>query len=541
MEKCRQFFFKLKHLGPVGPILIAAAVITVFLNYTFFSNILVVYSDQKAFVASVFLVYFSLLVFILNLICVGPMAKPALIFILLFASLQAYVTDSFGSISDEVMIRNILKTDTAEVLELLNFNMGMYFLFFGVLPSILIFFLNTRSKSWIAAVRNRFLLGLVSLIAILGLLFSFSKSYASFFREQKPLRFSANPIYFTYSGLKVAAQQFKSTNLPLVTAGRDARIPESDTKRELIIFVLGETARADHFSLNGYERETNPLLKKEEVFSFKDVYSCGTSTATSVPCMFSIFGRTDFDHEKADHTENLADVLLHTGRVNVLWRDNNSDSKGVAVRVPYEDFKTAKNNTVCDEECRDEGMLVGLQQYIDSKSSGDIFIVLHQMGNHGPAYFKRYPSDFEIFKPVCKNIDLGQCTIEEIKNAYDNAILYTDYFLSKVIHLLKSNSSDFETAMLYVSDHGESLGENGLYLHGLPYSIAPIEQRKVPLIMWFGGDFLNDIDFVALNSRLGNTYSHDNIFHTVLQMMEVQTQLYDKSKDLIVYKEHHSK
>jgi lipid A ethanolaminephosphotransferase len=245
--------------------------------------------------------------------------------------------------------------------------------------------------------------------------------------------------------------------------------------------------------------------------------------------MFSNLTRNGYSESKAESTYNILDVLNIAG-VNILWRDNNSNSKGVADRVTYEDYKTPENNTICDDECRDEGMLVGLQEYIDSKETGDILIILHQMGNHGPAYYKRYPKAFEYFTPVCKTNQLENCTSEEINNAYDNAILYTDYFLSKVINLLKQNK-EFETAMFYISDHGESLGENNLYLHGLPYFMAPDAQTHVPAIMWLGENFKIDRD--TLKKTATKEYSQDNIFHTLLGLFEVETGLYDSNMDII--------
>jgi lipid A ethanolaminephosphotransferase len=246
--------------------------------------------------------------------------------------------------------------------------------------------------------------------------------------------------------------------------------------------------------------------------------------------MFSVFGRNGYSSQKARETENLLDVLSRAG-VNVLWRENNSSSKGVAGRVAYEDFQTSKTNPLCDVECRDEGMLSGLQDYIDRTGRGDILIVLHQKGNHGPAYYKRYPTEFEKFTPVCNSNRLEDCTTDQIENAYANAVLYTDYFLSRVIDLLKRNSNAFETAMVYMSDHGESLGENGLYLHGLPYFMAPDSQKHVAAVMWFGESF--KIDKAALKAKANAPYSHDNLFHTMLGLMEVQTTVYDKKLDIL--------
>ena len=265
------------------------------------------------------------------------------------------------------------------------------------------------------------------------------------------------------------------------------------------------------------------------------MYSCGTSTAESVPCMFSIFGQMDYDYKKGISTENVLDVLNHTNDIKILWRDNNSDSKGVALRVDFEDYRTSKTNTKCDEvECRDEGMLVGLEDYIKNNQGKDIFIILHQMGNHGPAYYKRYPKEFEKFTPVCKSNQLEECTKEEVSNAYDNAILYTDYFLSKAINFLKKYSKTHEAGLLYLSDHGESLGENGIYLHGMPYAIAPKAQTHVASLIWLdNGQMAHEYDINKIKQNKDKEYSHDNLFDTLLGLFEVKTEVYKKELDIL--------
>lgn len=516
-------------------IFLASMFIAVLHNYTFFLKISTTYPEKILFQLSIFIIFICVINIVLNLITFSRATKSVLIIFLLFSALHAYFTDSFGLIGDHTMIRNIVKTDFAESLDLFSLRLVRYILLLGIVPAAIVYLQPGVSTSLKIELARKARSMFVSTVVISVLLFAFSKSYASFFREHKPLRYYANPVFFMYSVFKYFNAVVVDPNMIMAVIGADAKISEKDVERELVIFVLGETARSDRFSLNGYSRETNPYLKKEEVISFTDVHSCGTSTATSVPCMFSVFGRDAFDHESAAGSENLVDVLVRTGRINVLWRDNNSDSKGVALRVPFEDFKSPNLNTICDVECRDEGMLVGLQEYIDKQNSGDVFIVLHQMGNHGPAYYKRYPEHFEIFKPSCKSNDLGVCTTEEINNAYDNAIAYTDYFLSKVVRLLKNNNNRFETVMFYVSDHGESLGEKGLYLHGLPYSIAPIEQRKVPLIMWFGDSIKDDINISKVKAKKATRYTHDNVFHSILRLMEIETDIYDPQKDIIDY------
>jgi lipid A ethanolaminephosphotransferase len=214
----------------------------------------------------------------------------------------------------------------------------------------------------------------------------------------------------------------------------------------------------------------------------------------------------------------------------VLWRDNNSDSKGVADRVPHEDYKQQDTNPACDVECRDVGMLDGLQQYIDQQT-GDILIVLHQMGSHGPAYYKRVPAEFAIFQPACQSKVLSECRDQEVINAYDNTIYYTDWFLGEVVKLLKDNQGAFEAAMLYVSDHGESLGENGMYLHGYPYMFAPEAQTHVPMVMWLGDH--NDIDELPLDRMTSKTSSHDALWSTLLAYYELELSDEDKESSLI--------
>ncbi len=439
--------------------------------------------------------------------------------------------DSYNIIIDSTMIQNAALTDTNEVTDLLNIKLVAYFLLLGVLPSVLIYKANILYPPLKSGIITKLKFIVILLVVIALQLFIFSKNYASFFREHKQARYYTNPVTYLYSVEKYIKGRLATRNVPVEPIGLDARVPVEDFHRELTILVVGETARADRFSLNGYERKTNPLLEKEDVISFTNMHSCGTSTAVSVPCMFSMYNRDDYDDEKGYSKENLLDVLYHAG-VNVLWRDNNSDSKGVALRVQYEDFKTSQANTQCDIECRDVGMLDGLQEYIDAHTQDDILIVLHQMGNHGPAYYKRYPESFEKFTPVCETNQLEQCSEEQINNAYDNVILYTDYFLSRVIELLKQNSNTFETAMFYVSDHGESLGEKGVYLHGLPGFLAPEEQTHVATILWFGDNY-DEIDTELVRLKANRDYSHDNIFHTVLGLMEVNTDLYNRDLDII--------
>ena len=514
-------------------IVITAIFLVLFDNFSFFRNVIEYYPvsvKNIGFLLSLALVLASVLILLFTVFCLKYTTKPILIIILLASSMASYFMNNYNIVIDDTMIQNIMETDINESLDLLSCKLILYFFFAGILPSIIIYKVHIKYKPFKNELISRLLVIIGMILIILLSIFSFSKHYTSFFREHKLLRYYTNPTYFIYSIGEYIAKHLDNDEIKITPIGTDAKIPDTDIDRELIILVIGEAARADRFSLNGYQRETNPLLKKEDIINFPNMYSCGTSTSVSVPCMFSIFKREEYNEKRSEHTENIIDILSRAG-VNILWRDNNSSSKGAALRVPYEDFKDPKKNPICDIECRDEGMLVGLEEYIEKQEKGDILIVLHQMGNHGPDYYKRYPKSFEVLTPVCETNQFEECTEEEINNAYDNAILYTDYFLSKVINFLKKYSDRFEAAMLYISDHGESLGEKNVYLHGLPYFMAPDSQKHIAAIMWFGDGFIIDKEAIRKNSS--REYSHDNIFHTLLGLMEVETEVYDKSMDIV--------
>lgn len=523
-------------------IYLSSIFLTLFFNFSFFRNILNTYEINSfantIYIISISIILIYLLIILFTMLSSKYTTKPILIVIIIISSFSAYFMDTYNVVIDDEMIRNTLQTNFSESWDLFSLKLIAYVLFLGIIPSFLIYKSKIEYKTLKKEIFSKIKAILLSITVILIIIFSFSKFYTSFFREHKPLRYAVNPIYWMYSIGKYLNTTFNAVPKELVKIGTDARIITEknllEEKKELIIMVVGEASRADRFSLNGYEKQTNPLLKKEDIINFSNMYSCGTSTAHSVPCMFSIFGKDEYNYKKGISTENILDVLKHTDNISILWRDNNSDSKGVALRVDFEDFRTSNTNTICDVECRDEGMIVGLEKYIMKNPKKDIFIVLHQMGNHGPAYYKRYPKEFEKFTPVCKTNQLEQCTQEEVSNAYDNAILYTDYFLSKVINFLKPYSKEYETAMIYISDHGESLGENGLYLHGMPYFIAPDEQKHVASFMWLGeGDIREDIDVQKVKNYANKEFSQDNLFHTILGLFEVESEVYNEKMDIL--------
>ncbi|HEV8444170.1 MAG TPA: sulfatase-like hydrolase/transferase, partial [Steroidobacteraceae bacterium] len=313
--------------------------------------------------------------------------------------------------------------------------------------------------------------------------------------------------------------------------------PDTTTpgRPRVLVLVVGETARAANFSLFGYERDTNPELAKADITAFSDVTSCGTSTEVSVPCMFSPFGRADYDARRIRNSEGLLDVLKRAG-YTVMWIDNQSGCKGVCqgAGILYEKTEPKSAPDLCaNAECHDEILIRRLSQELEQVRGNTVF-VLHMMGNHGPAYYRRYPPAYRRFVPDCETDELRDCSREQVVNAYDNAILYTDHVLAGIIRTLSADPRQLDSAMIYVSDHGESLGEHGLYLHGIPYAIAPDLQTHVPMVVWVSKALQDsgDVNERCLRGKAQAALSHDNVFHSMLGLANVDTSVYQPSRDI---------
>ncbi|MEI8361810.1 MAG: phosphoethanolamine--lipid A transferase [Betaproteobacteria bacterium] len=475
--------------------------------------------------------------------------KPMLMLMLILSASVGYFQTKYGVIVDKSMIQNVVETDYKEASELIGFSLLFHIALFGLLPALVIGLVKVRYRPFVKESLIRLLSLLVAAFLAAFLIWANYKNFVLIGREHRELRLFVNPTSPLYEAYKFTkSQYFITAKGPVQAIGLDAhqgaqylQARAADGKKTLVVLVVGETARAKDFSLNGYARETNPELSRDNVISFNNTYSCGTSTAESVPCMFSHFDRVDYSSSDAGQYENLLDVLSHSG-VDVLWRDNNSGCKGVCERTSFEDVSNLPDPKLCSTaECFDEILLHQLQEKLQEtiqknpqKNNGDIFLVLHQKGSHGPAYFKRYPEAFRRFTPECTDGAPQNCQKETLLNAYDNSILYTDHFLHQTIGFLKGVSGEYNAVMLYASDHGESLGENGLYLHGLPYALSPDEQRHVPMIAWVSNGYSASfgLDQQCLKKHYDKPYSHDNIFHSMLGLFGVQTNQYKQDHDI---------
>jgi lipid A ethanolaminephosphotransferase len=456
--------------------------------------------------------------------------------VLLLAAATAFFIDSYNVVIDKDMIRNLFETDSREVGAFVVPRLGVYLLLLGVVPAIIAF----RTKLVSPSVRWRLTQRLGFFTMALGvsatLLFCFFPHYTSFFSEHKT-RSLLNPAQPIIGLAGYVRSELASGSGPFVddVKSHGQSVKDAVTDKPLLLFlVIGETARARNFQLGGYSRSTNPELSKIPNLYFQSLLSCGTSTAVSVPCIFSPQSHERLDVSEARRRSNLLDALQSAG-VDVEWRENNSSSKGVAARVPSRNYLRKPRTVGCAEQgCYDEDMNSGLPERLEQLKKTSI-IVFHQMGSHGPAYWQRYPSDFERFTPACKTSELWRCSAQALVNAYDNTILYTDHVLATQIRLLESVSAFSDSLLIYVSDHGESLGEGGLYLHGAPYALAPEDQVKVPLIIWMTDGYRRRvaIDSACVQAELQSFLTHDNIYHTVLGALGVRNAHYDQDLDLL--------
>ena len=462
--------------------------------------------------------------------------KPLLTVLLMVSAGAGYYMDRYAVYFDRAMLRNVLATNYKEASELLGWDLVAYLVVFGVFPSMLVWWPQLKRRPLGRALAVRVLWVAMALGVGVGSLMLVFPDFASLMRNHKEVRHLLTPGNVVSALAGNAWGRAKRPSQPKLPVGADAKLGAGwmgRTRPALFVLVVGETARAQNFSLNGYHRDTNPELSRRGVINFPHAQACGTSTEVSLPCMFSSFGRRNYDEEKILTHESLLHVLARAG-FQVQWRDNQSGCKGVCDGLREVRLDHADVPALCAEgQCLDEILVHGMDG-VARDTQGNLFVVMHQLGSHGPAYFKRYPPAFKRFTPACESEDLRSCSQAEIVNAYDNSLLYTDFVLGRVIDFLDRAQATHDTAMIYVSDHGESLGEGGLYLHGMPHAIAPDVQKNVPFLMWLSPAFERSFGVSpgCMRSRADQPASHDNLFHSLLGVLDVETVAYDTRLDL---------
>lgn len=483
----------------------------------------------------------ALHVLLLGLVAHRWTIKPIVAVLTVAAAAGAYYMDAYGVVLDPSMLRNVLRTDVAEAHELLSPRLLVHLLLHAGLPLLLLWRVQLVQRPWRRAVASRMVLLVTALAAVALATWSIFQPLASWTRNDREVRYLATPLNLLWSTGKVLASDAKSAGRPRQAIGLDAKPGPSWAQRQrplVVVYVVGETVRAANWGLSGYARATTPQLASWPVVNFANMESCGTNTEVSLPCMFAPVGRRDHDEERIRGQESLLHVVARAG-VGVHWRDNQSGCKGVCDGLPSETVSAQTAPGLCQAgRCLDEALVSDLDQRL-KQARGTQLWVLHMLGNHGPSYFRRYPESFAKFTPECRHDDLRQCSIPQIVNAYDNAILYTDHLLAKALTVLRARAGEVDSALVYVSDHGESLGERGLFLHGVPYRIAPKEQTQIPMVMWASEGFERAAGLTPgcfegpLKARAQQPATHDHLFHSVLSLLDVRTSLHDRAWDLL--------
>ncbi|MGN8143087.1 phosphoethanolamine transferase [Pseudomonas sp. 22105] len=531
---------KLKAVRPEWVTLFASAFLLAGFNFVLWQHLFdITAADGKGIAMRI---AFGVMIFaayniVLTLLAFRPVLKPVLTLLFMVSAGVAYFMSQYGVMIDAGMFRNFAETNATEVRDLLSLKLLAYIVFLGVLPSWLLWKVPVNYRRWHRELLSKVVVSVASVAVIGGVALANYQGLSSLFRNHHEIRLMLVPSNYIGASAGYLREQVASVHQPFVTIGEDAQrnaAVQNHPRKSLTVLVVGESARAENFGILGYGRDTTPKLDKEAgLIAFTDVHSCGTETAVSVPCMFSNMGRKNYDASKAKNEEGLLDVLKRAG-IDVIWRDNQSGCKGTCDRVTLQDVSNLKDPALCaNSECRDEILLQGLQSFIDHLDK-DTVLVLHQMGSHGPEYFKRYPKEYEHFTPVCESNALNNCSRESIVNGYDNTLVYTDHVLSSLIDVLRSNQDKVDTAMLYLSDHGESLGEYNLFLHGTPYMLAPEQQKHVAMLAWFSDSYQKSysVDTHCLQMSRDKPLSQDNLFHSMLGLLEVQSKVYQPDLDM---------
>ena len=521
-------------IGQTVLTLIVSAYVLAVLNAGFWVRMTDIFGDRPLQFALFSTAIFALTVLTLEVFGPGRLQRPVAAVLIVMAAAASYYERTFGVLIDREMVRNVFETTMTESRHLITTEAVLRIALTGLVPAALVFWPKvTRVGRWHQL--WRWPLGVVLSFAVLVAgLFADFKTFSAVLRERQDLMAAYQPGATIAALAKYGKQQWKAEAGTLRAIGTDARpgpLLAAAAKPVLLVFFAGETARAQNWGLNGYARDTTPDLAAREVINFPDVGSCGTSTAVSLPCMFSSLTQAEYARDDALGQENLLDVLSRAG-FEVKWVDNNTGDQHIAARTGWDMVDATLAPDACAVECTDEAFLPVIEKTLAGITRNTV-LVLHMIGNHGPAYHLRYPRDRAVFVPDCQSAEFARCTEEEIVNAYDNAMLETDHVLSRTIDMLAASDKAL-SAMIFVSDHGESLGEAGLYLHAAPMFMAPETQTHVPMVLWLDPRFRTalGLDEACLRDAATRPTSHDMLFSSVLGLLDVTTAVRDPALDL---------
>lgn len=489
-----------------------------FLNFLFFHypffKFIINNVDYKSFNGVTIIISLGILMIVLNAFVFFLIfslsryfGKFLLVLFFVINSIAVYFVNTYSVIIDESMIGNILNTKLEESSSFFSLTLIVYFLLLGVLPSIYII----KTKIITVTAKSFFIISSLTLLFILTLVFANASNWLWIDKNSKTLGGLAMPWSYSVNISLFYVHEAKKNEKEILLPNATLK----DNEKSVVVLVIGESARSQNFSLYGYNKNTNPLLSKTNNIYHFNANSAATYTTAGV--------KSILEHKNTNDLYEILPNYLFRNNVEVIWRTSNWGEPPIHIKN-YQDRKFLKQNCIGESCNYDEVLLTGLKEQILASKKNKILIVLHTSTSHGPTYSKKYPLHFETFKPVCNSVELGNCSQTELINAYDNTIVYTDYILSNVIEDLKQLSA-YKSTMIFVSDHGESLGEKNLYMHGLPLSIAPKEQYEIPFIVWVS-------DNSARKLKPNDLLSQNHVFHSVLNFLNIESPIYNEDMNI---------
>lgn len=431
--------------------------------------------------------------------------KFILAFLFLGNAVCLYFINTYQVLVTDKMMGNVFNTQYSEASGFFSWHALLYVLFLGILPCIYIFACRIdygKTKRFFA--RTGLSLGLAVLIALVNI-----QNWPWIDRHATQLGSLLMPWSYTINSIRFynAEKKRNRKEIPLP----DAKIV-TDSK-DVCVLIIGESARRENFSLYGYDRQTNPLLEKDSVTALV-ADAAATYTTAGVKAIL--------DHKETGKLYEILPNYLFRNGVDVVWRTANWGEPPVHIEKYYK-VKDIKNMYPDADTGYDGVLLTGLKEDILSSSKDKMLVILHTSTSHGPTYNKKYPAEFEVFTPVCTTVEMAKADKQELMNAYDNTIVYTDYLVHSVIEILKEIPQR-RSCVMFVSDHGESLGEGNLYMHGVPMAVAPKEQVEIPFIVWTSDKNMK----IDPDRKVGQYH----VFHSVMTFMGIDSPIYNSELDI---------
>ena len=467
-----------------------------------FNGVMIIFSLAVLMLALNFFLYYFLLW------CFRVVGKIIVALSLIIDAGCLYFINTYDTLLDDTMMGNVFNTQYSEASGFFSLAFVLYLLLLGVLPAI---YVCLRKIDYSSA-KKMFAFNGSSLGLVLVIAFANMSNWPWIDRNATVLGSLLLPWSYSVNSVRYQIKEHKMNReeIPLP----DAVFTNPEAKR-VVVLVIGESARQDHFSLYGYPRQTNPLLSGQQGLTALKADAAATYTTAGVKAIL--------DSRPTDKLYEILPNYLYRAGAQVVWRTSNWGEPPVHIEK-YQNPEALVEIYPDADPAYDGILFEGLRDEILSSGNSKVLLVLHTSISHGPAYNKRYPSEFEQFTPICNTVEMAKADHDELMNSYDNTILYTDYLLSGAIHQLESLPGEWESCLMYVSDHGESLGEGNLFMHGVPIAIAPKEQIEIPFLVWTseGSREVKPLDKVG----------QYHVFHSVMSFLGAESEIFDENMNI---------